>query len=162
LSRHQNTIEGDDVIEFFHNKVSSLNRSGVDLKYGWQAFDPDHLHSVGGKPRDALKLLPALKKEGFDSAFFPEDFPPASSYTDPSSSRAFFYPETLRDISARFDPRLSHVSNLDYAQGGEVKNYARGGYVEGYAEGGPVSSAAIYDPAEIDALAASIIEGNYA
>ena len=162
LSRHQNTIEGDDVIDFFHNKVSSRNPSGVNIKYGWQAFDPDHLAGVGGDPRDASKLLPALKKAGFDSAFFPEDFPPTSSYTDPSSSRAFFYPETLRDISARFDPRLSHVSNLDYAQGGEVKNYARGGSVKGYAEGGPVSSAAIYDPAEIDALAASIIEGNYA
>ena len=70
-----------------------------------------------------------------------------------------------------------------YAQGGPVQGYATGGptdnslealyrkYAEPtmrqrtrarYAEGGPVSSAAIYDPAEIDALAASIIEGNYA
>ena len=141
LSRHQNTIEGDDVVDFFHNKVSSLDPSGVNIKYGWQAFNPDHLAAAGGDPRDAAKLLPALKREGFDSAFFPEDFPPTSSYTDPSSSRAIFYPETLRDISARFDPRMSHVSDLDYASGGEVSEgnnmdshiaralyLARGGY----------------------------------
>lgn len=136
LSRHQNTIEGDDVVDFFHNKVSSLDPSGVDIKYGWQAFNPDHLAAAGGDPRDAAKLLPALKREGFDSAFFPEDFPPTSSYTDPSSSRAIFYPETLRDISARFDPRLSHVSDLDYASGGTVER-------EGHAGGKRVVEAAL-------------------
>lgn len=141
LSRHQNTIEGDDVVDFFHNKVSSLDPSGVNIKYGWQAFNPDHLAAAGGDPRDAAKLLPALKREGFDSAFFPEDFPPTSSYTDPSSSRAIFYPETLRDISARFDPRLPHVSDLGYASGGTVEralHLARGGYAtQGGVDGQP-------------------------
>jgi len=71
----------------------------------------------------------------------------------------------------------------EFARGGSVQGYATGGPTDNslealynkyagptmrqrtrarYAEGGPVSSAAIYDPAEIDALAASIIEGNYA
>jgi hypothetical protein len=152
LSRHQNTIEADDVIDFFHNKVSSLDPSGVNLKYGWEAFNPDLLAGIGGNPRDAAKLLPALKREGFDSAFFPEDFPPTSSYTDPSSSRAIFYPETLRDISARFDPRLSHVSDLDYASGGTVER-------EGHAGGEAVGKLAKYLRSKTPEMTARDIAG---
>ena len=80
-------------------------------------------------------------------------------------------------------PAMASEAPVDRARGGAVQGYATGGptdnslealyrkYAEPtmrqrtrarYAEGGPVSSAAIYDPAEIDALAASIIEGNYA
>ena len=69
------------------------------------------------------------------------------------------------------ETRSPAASGRGYADGGSADNSLAAFYEKyhaepttriSYANGGPVSSAAIYDPAEIDALAASIIEGNYA
>jgi len=119
LSRHKNTIEGQDLIDMFNNDISSVDPNGMNIKYGWQALNPDHLQSVGGNREDASKLLSHLKNQGYDSAYFDTDFSPEGN-AEPSSSRAFLYPETLRHADARFDPRLAHVNDLHAADGGEV------------------------------------------
>jgi len=122
LSRHKNTIEGGNLIETFNNEISSRDPSLARVEHGWQALNPEHLESLGGNPEDAKKLLTHLKGQGYDSAFFDEDYSPMGD-AEPASSRAFFYPETLRHKDARFDPRLSHVSDLHAASGGSVDSH---------------------------------------
>jgi hypothetical protein len=104
--RAENRAQPDDVFSAYES-VSGMDRQFFDGDPSWMPMNDTYSDYVS-------QIEDSLRKDGFDSVYFPDDSTPISG--EEVSSIAMLSPATnIRSRFARFDPEFSHLSNLSAA-----------------------------------------------
>ena len=97
---------GDETIDLYFPEISELTSTGLPVTTN----DIAYIAKESGRPSVTFTNLTDRGPQFVDS--------PLANW--PSNVRSDFNPDSLRSIFARFDPRLSHLSNLSAGLAGGV------------------------------------------